>query len=77
MNLKEMIENRIEENNVLIKELEDENDGMKIKMFDYYFTRYVENRGEIKTRREENEFLKELLVEIRIHSNIDDNILLK
>lgn len=46
-------------------------------MFDYYFTRYVENRGEIRIRREENEFLKDLLVEIRIHSNIDDNILLK
>lgn len=72
MNLKEMIENRIEENNVLIKELEDENDGMR-----YHYTRYIENCGEIRIRREENEFLKDLLVEIRIHSNIDDNILLK
>lgn len=72
MNLKEMIENRIEENNILIKELEDENDGMR-----YHYTRYIENRREIKTRREENKFLKELLIEIRIHSNIDDNILLK
>lgn len=77
MNLKEMIENRIEENNVLIKKLEDENDEMKIGMFDYYFTRYAGHRREIKIREEENEFLKELLVEIRIHSNIDDNILLK
>lgn len=53
MNLKEMIENRIEENNVLIKKLEDENDEMEIKMFDDYLIRYVKKlwRDKNKERR--------------------------
>lgn len=74
MNLKEMIENRIEENNILIKKLKDENAEMKIGMFDYYFTRYVGNCGEI--RREENEFLKELLTNIFINTTKDGKYLL-
>lgn len=76
MNLKEMIENRIEENNILIKKLEDENDEMKLKLFDYNLTGYVGNCVEIKVRVEENEFLKELLTNILINTTKNEKSLL-